>query len=280
MSQRLQKVLAAAGAGSRRGCERFIEEGRVLVNGKPAVLGMKVGADDTVTLDGRPVAVESETAAPEVLAYHKPQGEITSRNDPEGRASVFDRLPPPSAGRWIAVGRLDINTSGLLLFTTDGGLAHRLMHPAYEVERRYAVRVRGEVDALVLERLLQGVELEDGPAKFLSITDGGGQGVNHWYHVRLAEGRNREVRRLWESQNLTVSRLIRIAYAGIALPPDLKTGESRRLPPGQAARLYRQVGLEPPAGIEQSAGIPAKRRRKPGPSARKRPRPRPAGRKR
>ncbi|GIX21621.1 MAG: hypothetical protein KatS3mg121_0404 [Gammaproteobacteria bacterium] len=261
MSERLQKVLAEVGLGSRRACERLIAEGRVRVNGRVAELGCKVGPQDRIVVDGRPLrrGAARRPAAHAVLAYHKPEGEVTTRADPQGRPTVFDRLPPPPRGRWIAVGRLDVNTAGLLLFTTDGALANRLMHPRYGIERRYAVRVFGEVDEAVRARLLAGVELEDGPAAFTTLEDAGGSGANHWYHVTLAEGRNREVRRLWASQGLTVSRLIRIAYAGIALPPGLPAGRWQRLDAAQVAALYDKVGLPPPAAERPAA---ARRRRR------------------
>ncbi|MFN2310220.1 MAG: pseudouridine synthase, partial [Gammaproteobacteria bacterium] len=194
MSERLQKVLARAGLGSRREIEGWIQAGRIQVDGVTAELGVQVSAGTAITVDGKPITL----AAPEatrVIAYHKPIGEITTRSDPEGRPTVFDQLPRLQQGRWIAVGRLDISTSGLLLLTNDGELANRLMHPSRELEREYAVRVFGEIDGLILERLLEGVELDDGPAHFRSVRDAGGGGANRWYHVVLGEGRNREVRR-------------------------------------------------------------------------------------
>ncbi len=230
MSEKLQKVLARAGLGSRREMETAIAEGRVSVNGSIVTLGTRVEAADKIRFDGNAVAAmtEDETVC-RVLAYHKPEGELCTRKDPEGRKTVFDRLPPLKTGRWIAIGRLDINTSGLLLFTTDGELANRLMHPSHEVEREYSVRVFGEVTDKMIQNLRMGVELEDGPAKFQKIKSGGGDGINQWYNVLLSEGRNREVRRLWESQGIQVSRLIRVRYGSLVL--------DRRLPRGGWSEL-------------------------------------------
>jgi 23S rRNA pseudouridine2605 synthase len=242
MKERLQKVMANAGIASRRSCERMIEEGRVKVNGKPAQLGDRVDDRDLIKVDGKPFRRKVQQS-PRVIVYNKPEGEVTTRNDPQGRPSVFANLPKLRSGRWITVGRLDISTSGLLLFTTDGELAHRLMHPSYMIQRKYAVRVLGEVKPETIRKLKRGIKLEDGTARFLSIEDAGGTGANHWYHVTLAEGRNREVRRLWEAVGLTVSRLMRIGYASIALPPNLKTGACRDLKPGEIKTLYELVGI-------------------------------------
>jgi len=250
MSERIQKVLARAGYGSRREIERWIERGEIKVNGKLASLGDQISLDDRVLIRGKPVSIkQSERSRPRIIAYHKPVGEVVSRNDPEGRVTVFEHLPRIQSGRWIAIGRLDLNTSGLLLFTNDGELANRLMHPSHEVERTYAVRVKGEVTADILRRLETGVELDDGPAAFERIEDSGGSGLNHWYHVTLKEGRNREVRRLWESQGLMVSRLMRIAYGSIKLSRTLKEGRWMELPPFEIGRLYQSVGLsyKPPS---------------------------------
>ena len=244
MSDRLQKVMAAAGIASRRACERLIEEGRVQVNGRPATIGLKVGDNDRITVDGKPLARRTSRYVHRIIAYHKPEGEITSRNDPQGRPSVFSAIPKLHGQRWISIGRLDINTSGLLLFTTDGELAHRLMHPSYTVERKYAVRVLGKVTDDILRKLKRGVKLDDGIARFLSIHDEGGTGANHWYHVTLAEGRNREVRRLWEAVDLKVSRLMRIAYAGINLPSNLRRGRCKELTPTEVKSLYALVDLK------------------------------------
>lgn len=225
MSEKLQKVLARVGLGSRRHMEQAIVDGRVSVNGKLATLGDRIEATDELRVDGRLVhfTVESE-ARRRVLIYYKPEGEICSRQDPEGRPTVFDRLPPLKGERWVMVGRLDVNSSGLLLFTTDGELANRLMHPSNEIEREYAVRVMGEVTPEIRAALLAGVELEDGPAKFERISELGGEGFNRWLQVVVKEGRNREVRRLFESQGLKVSRLLRTRYGTVILPRTLKTG--------------------------------------------------------
>lgn len=244
MLERLQKIMAAQGIASRRACEQMIEEGRVTVNGRPAELGMKVSPNDRIAVDGREIGQNTPPSSHTVLVYHKPEGEVVTRQDPEGRKTVFAGLPRITGARWIAVGRLDISTAGLLLFTTDGELANRLMHPSYEIERVYAVRVRGKVTEDMLRRLRQGVVLEDGEARFEAVEDAGGSGVNHWYHVRLKEGRNREVRRLWESQGVQVSRLIRIAYAGIALPPRLAKGRYQQLTAAELSVLYDLVGMK------------------------------------
>lgn len=241
MTTRLQKFLAEQGLGSRREIERWIEAGRITVNHKPAQLGLKVTADDKITIDGKPFKPRQSPGSSKVLVYHKPVGEVTTRKDPEQRPTVFDRLPELRGQRWISVGRLDINTSGLLLMTTDGTLANQLMHPSFEIEREYAVRVFGEIDQLLLDRLLKGVKLDDGLARFESITDAGGHGSNQWFHVVLKEGRSREVRRLWESQGLMVSRLIRIRYGMIELPPGLKSGRYDYLPTGQVRQLQQIV---------------------------------------
>ena len=245
MSEKLQKVLARAGFGSRREMERWIEAGRVSVNGKTVTLGERVGEEDAVRVDGVVVAKQKmQQRRCRVLAYHKPVGEVTSRDDPEGRKTVFDTLPRMSGGRWIVVGRLDISTSGLLLFTTDGELANRLMHPSYTIEREYAVRGLGDVSKETINLLQKGVELEDGPAHFDEIRDTGGEGANHWYHVKLSEGRNREVRRLWESQGVTVSRLTRVTYGVVALPRYLRVGRWEELDDLRVKELRASVGLE------------------------------------
>lgn len=250
-SQRVQKVLAGMGMGSRREIEGWIRAGRVTVNGKPVGLGDKVSSGDKIRVDGRSVRqVPDAVAERRVIAYHKPSGEVVTRHDPEGRPSVFGKLPRLPNGRWIAVGRLDLNTTGLLLFTNDGELASRLMHPSHEVQREYAVRVLGEVPDEVLQRLRDGVELEDGPARFDSVEDGGGDGANHWYRVVLREGRNREVRRLWDSQGCTVSRLTRTRFGPIALNRRLSRGRWEELNIPQKNDLLELVGLpaeKPPA---------------------------------
>lgn len=229
--ERLQKILAAAGLGSRRAVEDWIRAGRVSVNGVIASLGSRATSADEIALDGRPVQLAPRAAAREVLIYHKPLSEVTTRRDPEGRPTVFERLPAPRAGRWIVVGRLDVNTTGLLLFTTDGGLAHRLMHPSSEVEREYLVRVRGEPDAATLRRLTEGVALEDGYGRFDRIERQAGGASHEWFRVVLREGRNREVRRLWQAVGCDVSRLMRLRFGPVSLPRDLRPGVARPLAP-------------------------------------------------
>lgn len=243
-AERLQKVLAQAGLGSRRAIEGWISAGRLHIDGVLAELGAQVTGTETITLDGQ-ILTLAKAEAPRVIAYHKPVGELCTRNDPEGRPTVFDQLPRLKQGRWIGVGRLDINTSGLLLFTTDGELANRLMHPSQQLEREYAVRVFGEVDGRILNRLLEGVQLEDGMARFLGLRDAGGSGANHWYHVILSEGRNREVRRLWESQGVQVSRLIRVRYGPIELGRNPVPGAWRELVRDEHASLRATVDLPP-----------------------------------
>lgn len=244
--EKLQKVLARAGFGSRREIEGWIKEGRIKVNNCVATLGDRVSEKDKLQVDGQRVSHNKlKPKRSRVLIYHKPVGEVCSRSDPEGRETIFKNLPPLSAGRWISVGRLDLNTSGLLLITTDGELANKLMHPSQQVEREYAVRIHGEVGLDMLKRLQQGVELEDGPAYFDKIIDVGGDGTNHWYHAILHEGRNREVRRLWESQGLQVSRLMRVRYGDISLPRGQKPGRWEDLPEDAVEQLQRSVGLKP-----------------------------------
>jgi 23S rRNA pseudouridine2605 synthase len=244
MDEKLQKVLARAGLGSRRELETWIAEGRVKVNGKIATLGDRVTADDKILVDGKKLTATSIAATSHpVLLYNKPLGEICTRNDPEGRPTVFDHLPRLQHARWVAVGRLDINTTGLLLFTTDGELANRLMHPSAQIEREYAVRVMGEVTDDAIREMQRGVMLEDGAAKFDSIRYGGGEGANHWYHVVLQEGRNREVRRIWESLGFKVSRLKRVRYGNILIPSFVKSGKYVELPQQEAKSLYRLAGL-------------------------------------
>lgn len=247
--EKLQKVLARMGLASRRDIEDWIGAGRVMVNGVVASLGQRVDSLDAISVDGRLLRRE-EQAGPvrRVLIYNKPDGEICTRDDPEGRPTVFDRLPRPKEGRWINIGRLDINTTGLLLFTTDGELANRLMHPSYEMDREYAVRVRGEVTEEILENLKNGVMLEDGPAKFTDIQEApGGEGFNHWYHCVVMEGRNREVRRLWESQGLVVSRLKRVRFGPVFLTSDLTMGRWREMSQAEVDILSAEVGLKPVA---------------------------------
>lgn len=250
--EKLQKVLARIGMGSRRDVEAWIADGRVKVNGVVASLGQRVDLHDAIAVDGR--LLKREEASEEtrrVLIYNKPDGEICTRDDPDGRPTVFDRLPRPKNGRWINIGRLDINTTGLLMFTTDGELANRLMHPSFQMDREYAVRVRGEVDDEMLERLKTGVMLEDGPARFTDIQEApGGEGFNHWYHCVVMEGRNREVRRLWESQGLVVSRLKRVRFGPVFLTSDLTMGRWREMGQREVDILAAEVGLEP---VQQEA---------------------------
>lgn len=248
MSEKLQKVLARAGHGSRREIEAMIEAGRVSVDGKIATLGDRVEVTPAlkIRIDGHLISVkESVEQICRVLAYYKPEGELCTRSDPEGRPTVFDRLPKLRGARWIAVGRLDVNTCGLLLFTTDGELANRLMHPSQEVEREYAVRVFGQVDDNKVRELARGVQLEDGPAAFKTIRFSGGEGINQWYNVTLTEGRNREVRRLWEAVGVQVSRLIRVRYGDIPLPKGLPRGGWTELDLAQTNYLRELVGLPP-----------------------------------
>lgn len=245
MAERIQKILSRAGYGSRREIERWVEAGEITVNGVIAKTGQAINETDKVVLRGQVLKLSAKLkAAPQVLIYHKKIGEICSRNDPEGRPTVFDNLPKITSGRWIQVGRLDINTDGLILFTTDGELANRLMHPSYEIEREYAVRVLGTVTDGIINNLTTGVMLEDGKAKFKRIKFEGGEGANSWYHVVLNEGRNREVRRLWESQELMVSRLRRIRYGDIVLKRSVRAGEYEDLNVRAMRDLYEKVSLE------------------------------------
>lgn len=226
MSEKIQKVLANAGVGSRRQIEGIIEQGRITLNGRTATIGDRMTYRDKVCVDGREIKLaKSKNQQTRVLLYHKPEGEMCTRNDPEGRPTIFESLPIIRNSRWICVGRLDLNTSGLLLITNDGELANKLMHPSFEIEREYAVRVRGEVEYDHLTQLQKGIELEDGLARFDNIVDAGGTGSNHWYHVTVREGRNRLVRRLWEAAGFTVSRLIRIRFGNIYLPAGLRRGK-------------------------------------------------------
>ncbi len=243
-SEKLQKVLARAGLGSRRALEEWISAGRIKVNGEVAQLGDRVAGSDRIEVDGRALGRSADVEPTvRVLLYNKPQGEICTRNDPEGRPTCFDRLPRLATGRWVAVGRLDYNTSGLLLFTTDGELANRLMHPTAQLDREYAVRVHGAVEDEVLQRLKDGVLLEDGPARFSDVQYYGGEGANRWYHVVLMEGRNREVRRLWESQGVEVSRLKRVRFGPLVMPSTLVMGRWLELRPEEIDALCRLVGM-------------------------------------
>ena len=243
--EKLQKVLARSGYGSRREMERWIEEGRVSLNGHRAKLGDRASRHDQIAIDGHAATIVSEAESPRrVLIYNKPLGEISTRHDPEGRPTVYDHLPPLKQGRWIAIGRLDINTSGLLVFTTDGELANLMMHPSANIDREYAVRVLGEVTEETLEKLKEGVLLEDGMAKFTDVQFFDGDGANKWYHCVVMEGRNREVRRLWESQGLKVSRLKRVRYGSIFLPSDVKIGTWKELTSKEIKDLSNMMGLD------------------------------------
>ncbi len=267
--ERLQKVLANAGVGSRRQIEEWIRAGRVEVNGKVAQLGDRVGPRDRIRIDGRLLPPASrEPVARQILVYNKPEGEIVTRVDPEGRKTVFESLPRPKGGRWVAVGRLDIGTSGLLILTTDGELANRLMHPSREIEREYAVRVLGSVAPATLDRLCEGVALDDGPARFDSIADLGGEGANHWYSVVLREGRYREVRRLWEAVDAKVSRLKRVRFGPVALTSRDRVGHVRDATAAERAALLELAGLPPEA--------PARPTRRRAPGSRGRPASRPS----
>ncbi len=233
------------GFGSRREIERWIEQGRIKINGEVCGLGDRVKPGDWVHVDGRRVIVrEHKPERTRVIMYHKPEGQVSTRSDPEGRPTVFDHLPKAGRARWISIGRLDINTSGLLLFTTNGELANRLMHPSNRIEREYAVRVKGTVTRDDLKRLLAEVMLEDGPAHFDDIQDGGGEGANHWYYVVIREGRKREVRRLWEAIGVQVSRLIRVRYGNVIMPKSLRKGRVKDLDAADIKQLTESVGLE------------------------------------
>ena len=245
VEERLQKALASAGLGSRREMETWISEGRVQVNGETAQLGSKVSARDVIKVSGKRVYLRFEDKRTRVLIYHKSEGEIVSRDDPAGRATVFDNLPKLRGAKWIAIGRLDFNTEGLMIFTTSGELANKLMHPRFEVEREYAVRVLGELSEEMIQKLLDGVELDDGPAKLQSLFVAGGEGANRWYRVIITEGRKREVRRLFEHLGLTVSRLTRIRFGPISLPPQLRRGQKTELDEEMVAQILEWAEMAP-----------------------------------
>ena len=245
-SQKLQKVLAQAGLGSRRDMELLISSGRVTVNGAPAAIGARVGPRDQIKVAGRVIHASSAARLPRVLLYHKPEGEIVSRDDPRGRPSVFERLPAITGAKWISIGRLDFNTCGLLIFTTSGELANRLMHPRFEIEREYAVRIMGQLQPPHLQRLTQGIELDDGLARCESVELRGGEGANQWCHVVLKDGRNRIVRRMFEKLGFTISRLMRVRYGNLALPPRLKRGQCYELSADETQRLLAWLAAVAP----------------------------------
>lgn len=247
-TSRLQKLLARNGLGSRREIEDMIAAGRVNINGMTAKPGDRAGSGDMIRIDGKIIRFRLATLLPRVIIYHKPEGEIVSVRDPQGRPSVFDKLPHIRSSKWIAIGRLDFNTSGLLIFTTDGTLANRLMHPRYQMEREYAVRIVGELTPEQITRLTTGIELEDGLAKFDQLLDEGGTGTNHWYRIMLKEGRNREVRRMFEALGLTVSRLIRVRFGPVNLPPRLKRGMWIELMDTEVEQLLKLIS-QPAVGI-------------------------------
>ena len=244
MDEKLQKVLARAGIGSRREMERWIEQGRVKVNDVVATLGDRVTSKDNIKVDNKYINQQRSQVQQRVIAYHKPVGEVCTRDDPEGRKTIFANLPKLRSGRWISVGRLDLNTSGLLLLTTDGELANKLMHPSSEIEREYAVRILGEVSPDIIKELTTNVPLDDGDAHFSDVKATGGEGANHWYNVILKEGRNREVRRLWEHFGFAVSRLMRVRYGNITLERRVRPSKSEDLTDNEISVLYESVGLK------------------------------------
>ncbi|WP_239056560.1 pseudouridine synthase [Wenzhouxiangella limi] len=266
----MQKVLARAGLGSRRGLESRIEQGEVLVNKVPARLGSSVGSGDLIELDQREFRVQAASPGHRTLIYHKPEGEVTTNSDPEGRRTVFDRLPRLKEGRWISVGRLDLNTAGLLLLTTDGELANRMMHPSGGVDREYLCRIRGAVSEEQIQQLLTGVELDDGPARFSDIVPGEVTGGHSWYTVVILEGRNREVRRLWEAVGAQVARLKRVRFGPVFLPPAVRPGRYQELSPEDHRVLREDAGLPPqpielllqPMSIRAAGKAPPQRRGK------------------
>jgi len=264
---KLQKILAQSGLGSRRDMEELMRSGRVTVNGSPAAVGARVGPSDVIQVNGQAISRAADRIPPRVLIYYKPEGEIVSRDDPGGRPSVFDRLPQPRGAKWLAVGRLDLNTSGLLILTTSGELANRMMHPRYELDREYAVRVLGRLTPEQQAKLLSGIQLKDGMARCEAVHDQGGEGANHWYHVVIREGRNREVRRLFEALRLRVSRLMRVRFGAVSLPRNLKRGQFVELEPREVRQLSASLGLEP-VKAEAARGARSAHRRRPARRAR------------
>lgn len=254
VTHKLQKLLAQSGLGSRREMEALIASGQVSINGKIAKLGDRVGSRDLVRVNKRIIRINTNERLPRVIIYHKPEGEIVSRHDPEGRPSTFDQLPQLKSSRWIAIGRLDFNTSGLLIFTTNGVLANRLMHPRFQVEREYAVRIVGQLTPEQKKQLLTGIELEDGLAKFNNISEQGGEGSNRWYHVMLKEGRNREVRRMFEAVGLMVSRLMRVRFGPVNLSPRLKRGKWYELDESEVRNLLDWLDRASSSGQLLKAG--------------------------
>ncbi|RPI45480.1 MAG: rRNA pseudouridine synthase [Betaproteobacteria bacterium] len=263
---KLQKRLAEAGLGSRRAMEELIQSGQVSVNGRVAKLGARVAGGDRITVGGKPIDRERRAVAarlPRIVLYHKPEGEIVSRSDPEGRPSVFDRVPIVKRGRWLAVGRLDFNTCGLLIFTDSGEIANRLTHPRFQARRDYAVRVVGELSAEQLHKLRAGVQLDDGPAHFEILEPQGGEGTNRWYRVRVREGRNRLVRRLFAAAGCTVSRLMRTGFGPFDLPPRVKRGHWLRLESAEVKEALSRLESEPTGGTARSRPVRAPRAARP-----------------
>ena len=260
-THKLQKSLAQAGLGSRRDMEEWVRAGRVTVNGVAATIGARVGPNDVVRVDGQAIGQSRDRGPVRVLLYYKPEGEIVSRDDPGGRPTVFTRLPPARGAKWLAVGRLDFNTSGLLILTTSGELANRMMHPRYEVEREYAVRVLGRLSPEQQEKLLSGLRIDDGVARCESVQDRGGEGANHWYHIVIREGRNREVRRLFAALGLRISRLMRVRFGSVNLPRGLRRGQFVELAPREVRQLLASLGLEAPAPATARGERPARRHR-------------------
>lgn len=262
-SQKLQKVLAQSGLGSRRAMEEVIKAGKVKVNGEPATLGMRVTTEDLIQVGRRQIKFKVTSRLPRVIVYHKIDGEIVSRDDPQGRRSVFEKLPVIRSAKWLAVGRLDFNTGGLLIFTTSGELANRLMHPRFEVEREYAVRLFGGLSPAQIQELKGGVRLSDGDAKFELLEDQGGEGRNRWYRAVLKEGRNRVVRRMFEALGLQVSRLMRVRFGIVALPPRLKRGNWIELKEAEISELLEWAGSTPEVAdddVSEAAAPPSAER--------------------